>query len=1141
MKPSSRTIASTKTPLPRPHPVTRTHRFGISLLGLLVITSASCQCNGPQPGPLTQNGTAASGDLVPTSPEAITQNNQGVGLMGRYLYADARKVFQQLVTEYPRWLDAKVNLAIACLNEDQGNQRALPLLAEVLKVDADHVRANYCTGLLLSEVGKDKEALPFLTKTLDLDGNDPHLSYLIGRSTERQPAAGEPAAAAMEWYQKALQLDPYFLTAHYRCFQLLQLAGKAEEAGIHMAKFQQLGESLLSTKYDVKYGQMGPKAMALSVDLSTEPVTPPSGSLFEAPTPLVSDAELYELIDATLPISVTACDVDGNDRVDLFVAGLTKRDTPIHNAVLRQQADGTFQLDAAHPLAMIPNVNAAIWGDLDNDQLTDVYLCRAGANQLWRQVEPNRWEDVTESTNSAAGDGNSVDGAAFDADHDGDLDLWVVNADGPNELLNNNRDGTFTGIASTAGIAGDEASRSLLILDLDTDRDFDLVVLNERPPHQVFLNDLGGKYRPGEMLAEFVSEPITAAVCGDLDADGFSEIYAVVGSSLLSWSRDDAGSWRRTSIRDNLPAANAIQLAVSDMNGDGQSEFIVGGDSWQVWPYENGPGPLFSSEGSDVAGWSTVVLDEGGPAVAAVAQSGIPFLWKPGSARFPFLGLTLKGSTKGGNRERSNTSALGARAELRGGSRWTVAENLRSHSGPGQSLQPIALGLGPSASADFVRITWPDGVTQVELGIAAGSRQIVEEDLLPTSCPVLFVWNGETFEFVSDLLGVGGMGYFVAPGQYASPDPDESFLIPPGVMVPREGLFRLKLAEPMEELTYLDQVALTAYDLPPGWQVTIDERMGIGAPFPTGQPLYYRRALQPIQAWNDRQADVTRTVQRPDHQAAPPGALDRRFVGRLANEHVLTIEFETPIPVDQGQPVLIADGWVEFPFSQTNYAAWQAGATFHAPTLEYLGADGAWQVLHREFGYPAGMPREMSVPLAGLPGGVTQLRLRTNLEIYWDRLAVAITEPCPLVRTHVLQLKRANLGKCGLIPRIVQDQQRPHFDYAQRLPVSITRDPSGYYTAFGNVEQLVAEHDNALVIFGPGEEVDLAFDAPPNPPLAGWTRRLLLKSIGWCKDMDLYTGKGQTVEPVPAAELIGDGDGALHRHYNTRFQHGRTE
>ena len=51
-------------------------------------------------------------------------------------------------------------------------------------------------------------------------------------------------------------------------------------------------------------------------------------------------------------------------------------------------------------------------------------------------------------------------------------------------------------------------------------------------------------------------------------------------------------------------------------------------------------------------------------------------------------------------------------------------------------------------------------------------------DRKPSSCPLLFTWNGERFEFVSDFLGGGEMGYWEAPGARNVPDPDEYVRIP---------------------------------------------------------------------------------------------------------------------------------------------------------------------------------------------------------------------------------------------------------------------------------------------------------------------------------------------------------------------------
>jgi hypothetical protein len=362
---------------------------------------------------------------------------------------------------------------------------------------------------------------------------------------------------------------------------------------------------------------------------------------------------------------------------------------------------------------------------------------------------------------------------------------------------------------------------------------------------------------------------------------------------------------------------------------------------------------------------------------------------------------------------------------------------------------------------------------------------------------------------------------------------------------PREGRYQLKLAEPMEEACYLDHFALLAYDLPPGWKVTLDERMNIAGPEPTGEPRFYRHQLLPAQAINDRGDDVTSLVTAADLVAAPVGEVDPRFIGRLANEHVLTLESDRPIdepPADASgaRPILVIDGWIEYPYSQTMFAAWQAGASYEAPTLQARDDDGKWKTVLEHFGYPAGMPRQMSVPLDGLPSGTTALRLRTNHEIMWDRVMVAYAEPCPAARVNRLPLADARLSQGGFALRSNGAQRLPLYDYSRRAGLWDCKVLRGWYTAFGPVDSLVAATDNALAIFGPGEEVHAEFDALSLPPVqTGWSRRLVLDSTGWCKDMDLLTQHGETLEPLPSSEPRTDCAGIMHNQYNTRHLSGR--
>src|SRR5262249_59053792 len=106
--------------------------------------------------------------------------------------------------------------------------------------------------------------------------------------------------------------------------------------------------------------------------------------------------------------------------------------------------------------------------------------------------------------------------------------------------------------------------------------------------------------------------------------------------------------------------------------------------------------------------------------------------------------------------------------------------------------------------------------------------------------------------------------------------------------------FALKFTEPMEEVAYLDGVRLVAYDLPPGWQMVLDERKAISPPEATGDPRFFRIERVPVQAIDDEGHDVTKTIATADGASAAPGKLDPRFIG-LSADHGLVLRFDPPL------------------------------------------------------------------------------------------------------------------------------------------------------------------------------------------------------------------------------------------------------
>lgn len=1073
---------------------------------------------------------------VAAPPDAafVAATNAAVGLMGRYDFEAAVERFASLAASHPASAETSFNLAVALINrqrpEDAGEaERRLRALLAHATLGA---RARYTLGLLLLYLGRDAEAYALLADVAGTGTRDAYPAYFAGQAR----LAADPADA-VRWFDRAVAADPLLRSAQYGAFQALQRAGDSTAAAARLEAFQALERDPRARLAEFKYSRMGPLAEVVVVDGGDTAAPAPAGPRFER------ERVLHALAPgaASASASVTVADVDGDGTPDLVATGTGTGAGATPNLVLLHGRGG-WAPAPAHPLAAVPGVRAVLWGDVDDDGRLDAVLVRGeGRSALWRQTAPGHWTDVTRASRAGSPGVDAVDGALFDADHDGDLDIFLVNAAGPNALLNNDGNGTFRSIAAKAGLAGDgRPSSGVVLADLDADRDHDLVVLKRTPPHEVYLNERVWHYRRAPGFEAFSAAPIDTALAADLDASGVPELYASGTRGLERWTPGDDGTWRAAMVAPSAaPPAARTQLALADVDGDGAFEVIASAaGSWTAYAIPaTGQATPVADGGAGTVAWTPATLDDAhGPSIVGLTGAGL-VEWAPGPGRHAYLTLRPTGHSSVSDQRRSNGSGIGTKVHVRTGSRWTAVDTVRQHSGPGQSLQPVAVGLGGAARADLVSLTWSDGVLQTELQLDGGRLHVIEETQRQlSSCPVLFAFDGTATRFVTDILGVGGIGFLERPGVYSAPWPGESVLLTDAQLRPTaDGRLRVHVGEPMEEVAYLDRLELVAYDVPAGWQMALDERKAIAGAAPTGAPVFYAREHLPAHAVNDRGEDVTAAVVRADLRAAPPGAADPRFIG-LTARHALELTFDAPIDRGPGRPTLVADGWVEYPYAQTVFAAWQAGAPFEAPTLEARGRDGRWRVVAPEFGYPAGMPRRMTLPLPDLPAGTTALRLTTTQEIYWDRVSVALATPAPAVAGRPLALVAASLREAGFARRTTGPQRTPFYDHDRRAPLWDARHPRGWYTRFGDVQALVADGDDATVILGPGEEVVAEFEAAP-PPEPGTTRHYVLRARGWCKDMDLYTLNGDTVAPLPGRDTAARR--ALHARFATRYEAGQ--
>lgn len=1088
---------------------------------------------------------AAAPPVAPPAPAVIEAINRGVSLMGQYQYDGAARAFAQAVQAAPGLLDAQVNLAIALFNRGQKETRDLDrageLLQAVLKQEPEQVRALYFQGLLLAHLGKSEEALGYFEKVLRRRPEEGVTWYLLGMCQQR---VGQPAEPSL---LRAVQYRPNLYSAYYKLYQLAALAGQTDKAKEYMEKFKQLRESPLGEAIELpQYNQMGDLALARPLDLS--PAVSPTRGVFTAAAP--TEVVRWVGRDAPAPASARPTigglamgDFNRDGILDAVVAAPSLSGGSL--VLLLGKAPGRFtEATASSGLQAVTNALSCAVGDFDNDEIPDLFVAGVGGNWLFKGRGDGTFTNVTAQTGLGGGHAVSRSALFLDADHDGDLDLFVCNAGTSQgaspaacELWNNNGDGAFTNIAASAGVACPD-SRAVAVLagDLDGDRDTDLVLLCDGRPARLFFNDLLGHYHEGDWGGLAPRGELGGAL-QDFDGDGTLDLLVLGGDPPQPqlFLGDGRGHFRASTTFGPSAAAVAAQgacrgLRVVDLDLDGDLDIVCFGRegmallndgrgrfALQPGPWTTGaPGPIAAVEVCDLTGDGTpdcLTVLAGAPGVLALSAGR---LVPPATA----LILEPTGMRGRDKRTRSPASGYGVSLTARTGlreQRW-VEQGLSG--GPCQSSRPVVFGLAGAPQADYVQLQWPDGVTQVETALRAGPRhKIAETQRKISSCPVLFAWNGQRFGFVTDFAGVGGLGYFSAPGVYAPPQVLEHIKIEPGQLRPRDGFFELRVTEPMEEAAYVDRLELLAIDHPAGQTVFPDERLALAGPPPTHELLVAEEPIFAVRATGPRGEDGTEALRQVDRVYAFEPPLDRRFVG-FCRPHTLELDFGDRLSKfgPRDRVFLFLNGSIEYPYSSTIYAASQARVGWEPIRIERQDEAGQWHTLVPDAGAPGGMARTITVELTGRLGGPRcRLRLSSNLEIFYDRVFVARHAGPRDVTVRTVPLAAAALRRVGFAREVSPDGRLPllyEYDLPETTAPFLTL--RGAYTRYGEVKELLAQIDDRYVIMGPGEEIALRFTATPLPaPAPGRTRSFILVSHAYCKDMDLYTGTPRTLEPLP--------------------------
>jgi hypothetical protein len=267
-------------------------------------------------------------------------------------------------------------------------------------------------------------------------------------------------------------------------------------------------------------------------------------------------------------------DYDGDGLLDVFM----NHHFDAGSGIYHNRGDGTFQL-----VQSLPRVDrhGCAAGDVNGDGRPDMY-CTTGANygtdaksnELWIQTDTGLVDRaVAERVGDPFGRGRWA--ALLDADHDGNLDLYVGNLRERGDGLPSHNQfwlGTGSSFVPAPGFGLDAELRVGCARTEDFDRDgfIDLLICTNAGP-QLQHNDGGAGFSDvtGSIAPNLKGSDGTFA---DLNGDGRDDLAMVQNGTVQMWLQGVGGSFAK---KATVQVPGAQNIAAGDVNADGLPDLYV--------------------------------------------------------------------------------------------------------------------------------------------------------------------------------------------------------------------------------------------------------------------------------------------------------------------------------------------------------------------------------------------------------------------------------------------------------------------------------------------------------------------------------------------------------------------------------------
>jgi Tfp pilus assembly protein PilF len=990
----------------------------------------------------------------------------------------------------------------------------------------DNSRIENFLGLVESKRGKIAEALAHYRKAASLDHENLRARYSLAIETERQQNPGSDTDGA-KLLEEVLKLRPQNVPV---LLDMIRIAGKLQDSTRLQSSVTALAASAASWPEPAKQQWTRLQDAAKTSDFRASTIqaqflrntllrTPSfRNNLDEIRVPDTAVGEPFlTFLKLPSPTSEPAApDIQTRfepetlqgapaQAAGLRWIGAIPLDAESRPAIVWANASGIqSETGAAIPLSPNAGVPAVLGVDLNYDFKVDLVVATRQGIRFYRQDTPKNFQDVTAESKlpSAILQGSYTGAWAFDFDLDGDLDLMLGVPTGEPVVLRNNADASFAALKPFQGVTGVTAFSTA---DLDSDGVPDVGLVDASGRLVVFGNERLGSYKKLNPPTEVAVQNV-AISAGDVDGNGRVDFVLLRNDrSIARLSIRNDRSWDIAQIATGTGAA-VPKLLLADLDNNGALDIVAGdrillNDGKKFEPLQARlPAPA----------WSVADVNQDGRLdVISLSSIATPISYaNKGTKDYHWQIIRTRAATVMGD-QRINSFGIGGEIEIRSGL-LTQKQMLTS--------PLLHFGLGEHPGVEFARIVWPNGLVQAEFALQA-NQSVLAQQRLKGSCPFLFTWDGKQMRFLKDVAPMS------APlGAHLDGDSLEKiiqteqwFKIDGSHLAPRDGYYDLRLTNEYWETYYIDRYSLWTVDHPQGSFIHVDERV---ADPPAPLAIYVTAEPRPFASAHDHTGrDVSTVVRNLDAKY-----LDGFGVGQyqgLTRDH--WVELELPAEAPQTGPLyLIGDGFLH-PWDDTITMARSQGSGPHPEDLsiEVPGAAaGQWVKAKAHLGIPAGRLKAVVIDLAGIfrPGSPRKLRLRTTMEVYWDKLRWAVGVP-NTTKTQTLQMSAADLRYRGF-SLLTQANGGSSPELANYDVLAQTgqqwRNLEGYYTRYGDVRELLQKVDDRMVIVASGDELRMRFPVDTaSQPKPGWVRDFFFAGNGWLKEGDYNYRYSKTVLPLP--------------------------